>query len=282
MKTVVIITHRYHYHICQIAALTAIKQFAPDKVCFLFDDMQGTQYGWNQMGKKLLNDFKQVCSLSPGATFAMPFSSVQNVQTEPSGWIRQQYVKMNLHKFMPGDEWLVIDGDVIVNQSVDPYNFWYFNPADPLQLHHDFFTRYVLDLKDKVAYFNSKPIEFSSIPLRVLTRKTLQGLEDYIFHLHKKSIREIRDSFTLQQNRSYYLELSEYSLISNYQKFITEDLLPIKELDVHVCKQDEILSNWNFLKDKIAVLDGFDNFPKEWYAQWGVNINEEIWQILYP
>lgn len=277
MKNIAIITHRYHYHICQIATLLAVKQFNPDSVAIFFDDVRGTKFGWDNLGKRLLQDIKKIV---PTYMYALPFSSIPNIQNESNGWIRQQYVKLNLHKVLQGDQWLVIDGDVLINHFIDPWKYCYINPADPLHLHHDLFVRYALDLNDKRVYYKDKPVEFSSVPIRLLTRKTLMGLEEYIHQLHGIDIQSIRNSFTLK-NSSKYLELSEYDLIANYQNFISNDLLPVTPIEIYFEPKENLIANWEFLKNKIAVLHGQDNLPISWYEQFGIKINQEIWDLLY-
>lgn len=281
MKTIVIITHRYHYHISQVAILLVVKNFNPDRIAILFDDVPGTQCGWDKLGLKLVRDIKKIHEFEPGSIFSVPFSSLNGIHNEPEGWIRQQYVKLNLHKLLPDNEWLVIDGDVLINTDIDPWRYCYINPGDELKLHHDWFVRYTLNLGDKRVYYNNNPVEFSSVPIRLLTRKMLEDFEKHIYQLHNTDIKGVRDSFTLKQNRSKYLELSEYDLIGNYQHFISMDSLPLKELEIYFNPKDKLFSNWNFLKDKVAVLHGWDNLPIEWYQQFGVNINQEIWDLLY-
>jgi hypothetical protein len=282
VKTLVIITHRYHYHISQVAILLAFKQFNPDRIAILFDDVPSTQCGWDMLGPTMVVDIKEVYPFAPGSIFSLPFSSLTDVHSEPEGWIRQQYVKLNLHKLLPGDEWLVIDGDVLINTSIDPWNYCYINIGDEFRWHHDWFVRYTLNLGNRRVLYNNNPVEFSSVPIRLLTRKMLENLEKYIYELHNTDIRGVRDSFTLTQNRSDYLELSEYDLIGNYQRFISRDLLPLKSLEIYFEPTNNLFSNWEFLKDKITVLHGHDNFPIQWYEQFGVKINQEIWNLLYP
>ncbi len=281
MKQLVIITHRYHYHICQATLLTALKHFTFDRIAILFDDVVGTQVGWNKLGKTLLSDIKKLVNLPPGVVYSMPFSAINNVHVEASGWIRQQYVKLNLHKILTGDEWLVIDGDVLLNKQIDPYEFCYINPEDNLKPHHDIFTRYVLDLKENRSLFKGKPVEFSSVPIRLLKRSTLEELEKYIFKLHKKNIIEIRNSFTLLENKEFYFELSEYDLIGNFQNFILKDLQPLCELECYYTLNETFVNSWDFLKNHIAVLHGYDNLPIDFYQSLGVNINQDIWNLLY-
>lgn len=281
MKNLVIITHRYHYHICQVAILLAMKHYNFDSVTIMYDDVQGTKVGWQNLGSDLLRDLWSIRSWYRGSLRAMPFSELINVHNESSGWIRQQYIKLNLHKLLPEDSWLVVDGDVLLNYPIDPWSYCYINPSDRFCLHHDWLVRYVLNLEDKRTLFNQNPVEFSSVPIRYLTRKTLQGLEDYIYELHNTNIINVYNSFTLKKNKNYYLELSEYDIIGNYQNFISNDLLPLKELEIYFHPKDDILSNWDMLKNKITVLHGWDDFPAEWYSQFGVEINQEIWNNLY-
>lgn len=258
-----------------------MKKYKPERLSIAFDDVPGTAYGWDHIGRELLLELKIKYNPEPGAITTHPFSVIQEIHTEPNGWIRQQYVKLKLHKFLDGEEWLVIDGDTLINKEIDPWKYWYVNPADVRHLHHDFFVRYALNLKDQRATFNDKPIEFSSVPIRLLTRKTLSGLEKYLYELHGTDIRGIRDSFTLKKDRSWYFELSEYDLIGNYQTFISKDILPLKELGPIFCPTKEFYDNWHNLKTKVAVLHGYDNLPFSWYEQMGIEINQNIWEELY-
>lgn len=281
MRQLVIITHRYHYHICQVAILLAIKQFNPDKIAIFFDDIIGTRNGWQELGKQLLTDMRRMYNFKFGDIYALPFSSLRNVHNEPSGWIRQQYVKLNLHRLLPGDEWLVIDGDVLINHPIDPWNYCYVNLGDPLRPHHDLFVRYALDLDQQRVMHSDIPVEFSGVPIRLLTRKTLEGLEKHIYDLHGTDVQGIRNSFTLRQGIEKYLELSEYDLIGNYQHFVSKDLLPLQNLRIFFHSRFEILEKWDNLKEHITVLHGWDDLPVEWYQQFGITINKEIWDILY-
>ena len=280
-RHVVIITHRYHFHICQVAIDLVMAKYNPQRLSIVFDDVIGTKDGWNYLGRDIAVEIRVKYGLPAGVISLHPFSCVDAIHSEPNGWIRQQYVKLNLHKFLDNDEWLVIDGDTLINKDIDPWAYLYVNPADIRHRHHDFFLRYALDLEDKVAMYNGKPIEFSSVPIRLLNRRTLSGLEKYIYELHGTDVRGIRDSFTLKRNRDRYIELSEYDLIGNYQTFISKDILPLKELGPIFCPAKELYQNWDKLKNEIAVLHGHDNLPLEWYQQMGVNVNQNIWQILY-
>jgi hypothetical protein len=281
VKSIVIITHRYHYHICQVAIQLALKQFNPNSIAILFDDVTGTQAGWDDTGKELTRAVKMRNLRSSTNIFSMAFSALPNIHNESSGWIRQQYVKLNLHKLLSGDEWLVIDGDVLINQPIDPWTYCYINTADKFRSHHDWFTRYTLNLHNQRSFFEGREVEFSSVPIRLLTRKTLEGLEQHVHKLHNTDIRGVRDSFTLKTDRDFYLELSEYDLIANYQYFISNDIQKIKPLEIYFEPAEKLYAKWDFLKNKIAVLHGWDNLPLEWYQKFGIEINQKIWDLLY-
>jgi len=282
MKQIVIITHRHHYHICQVAILLAIKQFNPDKITIVFDEVSGTEQGWLDLGEKLLTDLKKIYNFKPGSIFAIPFSSLSDVPNESYGWIRQQLVKLNLHKILSGDEWLVIDGDTLINYPIDPWKYCYINPGDMLHLHHDFFVRYTLNLGDQRVFYNNNPVEFSSVPIRLLSRSVLESLEKYVYELHGTTVKGIRDSFTLKKDRDKYIELSEFDLICNYQYFITKDLLPLENIPIAYCPKEELITNWENLKNIVTVLHGKDNLPAEWYHQFGITINQNMWDLIYP
>lgn len=280
MRHLVIITYALHYHICQVAIKLAIQRFNPDKVTILVDNPAGTMYGWDNLGSELTYDLKINVGLTNPRIHAISFTALPDIQTEPWGWIRQQYIKLNLHKILPGDEWLVIDGDTLINEDINPYDFVYVNSNDYiLTPQNAFFVRYALDLGNKELLFNNKLIELNG-PIKVLNRKTLEGLENYIYELHGTDVKGIRDSFTLKQNRRFYVELSEYDLIAYYQAFISKDLKPLKHVGFYYHSSGDFVSNWDLLKDKIAILDGKDDIPSEWYAQFGVKINQELWEKL--
>jgi hypothetical protein len=280
MKRIVVITHRYHYHITRVAIKLILKKFNPDEIAILFDDVVGTQRGWGDLGRKLLDDVRKDNNYST-SIFALPFSSLPNVHLEQRGWIRQQYVKLNLHKILKGDEWVVIDGDTLVTVDIDPWKYWYLNLEHNTVPHHDLFIRYVLNLENQQPMFENKPVDFSAFPIRLLTRKTLENLESYIFDLHGTNVQGIRNSFTLKKNKEFYFELSEYGLISNYQHFISKDLLPIKKIEMYVVPNDRLMNEWNVLKNYLAVLHGNDNLSVEWYKMFEIEINREIWNLLY-
>lgn len=281
MKHVVVITYRFHYHITQVAISTIIKQFNPDKITILFDDLPGMRNYWKEIGPRLAALLKSRYQLNISSK---PFSLVPNIHSEISGWIRQQYVKLNLHNIFEDDEWVVVDGDAILNKPIDPWSYQYLNTRESSASsypHHDIFTRYVLNLGDKRPVFQEREVEFSSMPVRLLTRKTLAGLEQYILNLHGANIRQIRDALTLKQNREYYIELSEWDLICNYQTYISKDLLPLKFIDMIEVPADELYKNWSNYQNEFVVLQGYDNLPKEWYESLGVAVDQEIWRILY-
>lgn len=278
MKHVVVISHRYHYHICQVAIDFIRKQYNPDKFTILFDDVKGTKRGWDDAGRQLVRTVAEKYGFKDNYVTAHGFSIVNNVHAEKRGWLRQQYVKLNLHNFLDGDEWLVVDGDTLINAPIDPWKYQYINHGDrdPLPYHYyDFFTRYILDLEDKRPYFDGSPVGFMAMPVNLLTRKTLAGLESYIFDLHGTDIKGVLDSFTLKKDKEKYVELSEYSIIGNYRYFISKDMPEMRYVNLSVEQGHDFVRNWQ--NRDIAVLDGKDNLPIEWYQQMGVTINKDVW-----
>jgi hypothetical protein len=211
---------------------------------------------------------------------SIPFDAVAETINEPRGWIRQQFVKLNLHKILDGNSWTILDGDAILQASLDPQRYTYINPHDSLPVHHRNFTNYVLDLGYKDIEYDGKPISFSAIPFRHVERSTLVSLDYHIRKLHHKTLKEIYDGFS-GPNKHRYMEISELELINHFEHHILGKKLDLKPISCTFTPTDRYVSDWKS-NDDLYVLAGKDDLPREWYAQQGIDINEEIWNQLYP
>lgn len=274
--SLVVITYPYHYHITQLAVINAVKQLGPKNIYILHDTIPNSQRGWGDLGQHIRADLR-----SHGINaMTIPFEAIESTKTQERGWIRQQYVKLNLHKILDGPAWTVLDGDAILKSLLYPTVACYINPHDVLPDTHRFFTNYALDLGFNDVLFEGKPVSFSAIPFRSIKRDTLEQLEKHIHNLHGKTIEQLYDSFTLH-NKTRYLELSEFELLSHFEYQILRkeaNLIPIKARFVPT---DSFIDHWRSDLD-LLVLAGKDNLPRDWYLEQGININDDVWNQLYP
>lgn len=268
----VIVSYPYHYHITQVALRKAQEVLKPDVTTILWDDAVLPEVGYDFFKTNFLNDAEYRAGI-------IPFSAYTPVTTEPVGWIRQQLAKLNVHHYLSGDEWVVMDGDTLVNQFIEPEKFCYVNPGDPPRRWHDWFTDYLLDLDNHIIEIGGRPATSSSVPIKRVQRDILFGLDKRIHKLHGCGLSEVYHSFTLQQNREKYLEISEWEILTYYESLIGR-LLPLLEAAPRFLNADEFVAKHS--QHQIAVLSGRDNLPHEWYNYMGIQVNLDLWNAIYP
>jgi hypothetical protein len=98
------------------------------------------------------------------------------------GWLRQQMVKLNLDRFLPGDLWYVTDGDVICERLIGaneiPYNYQTtHNPLINAQQYT--YIKHMLGIEQKLQ-LNGEVIYTHHVPVRWVTRDDLHGLYRHV------------------------------------------------------------------------------------------------------
>jgi len=274
----IVFTYSEHFHITKLAIKQAKEHLSPSEIIVLYDDLQ--DYRWVRLGDELRNDLLVEYGI---VVSCIPQSAVEITQTQNNGWIRQQYVKLNLHKILPHQSWIVLDGDSIILNKIDPSRYCYINPAAGHPEATRFFCDYALDLDHQTIQFEGMSISFSVGPIKHITRKTLIGIEKRIAELHGTSIDKVFDSFTLKKNQSRYVGFSEFNLIGFYENIISNESLPLSRIRIKVAHREEFISllNQNDLELLVfSVNQGRDDLPRRWYEDQGIKINENIWKSL--
>jgi hypothetical protein len=96
------------------------------------------------------------------------------------GWLRQQLVKLNIDKFLPGDTWYVTDGDVYATKLIEcntiPYHFV---PKHNRQIYNQNcnYIRHILQHDDIYLEVNGRNIFTHHVPYRWILRNVLQELK---------------------------------------------------------------------------------------------------------
>jgi len=274
----IVFTYSEHFHITKLAIKQAKEHLSPSEIIVLYDDLQ--DYRWVRLGDELRNDLLVEYGI---VVSCIPQSAVEITQTQNNGWIKQQYVKLNLHKILPHQSWIVLDGDSIILNKIDPSKYCYINPAAGHPEATRFFCDYALDLDHQTIQFEGMSISFSVGPIKHITRKTLIGIEKRIAELHGTSIDKVFDSFTLKKNRSRYVEFSEFDLIGFYENIISNESLPLSRIRIKVAHREEFISRFNQNDLELLVFaanEGRDDLPRRWYEDQGIKINENIWKSL--
>jgi len=275
----IVFTYSEHFHITKLAIKQAKEHLSPSEIIVLYDDLQ--DYRWVRLGDELRNDLLVEYGI---VVSCIPQSAVEITQTQNNGWIRQQYVKLNLHKILPHQSWIVLDGDSIILNKIDPSKYCYINPAAGYPEADRFFCDYALDLNHQTIQFEGISISFNLGPIKHITRKTLIGIEKRIAELHGTSIDKVFDSFTLKKNQSRYVGFSEFNLIGFYENIISNESLPLSRIGIKVAHREEFISLLNQNDLELLVFQcnnqGRDDLPRRWYEDQGIKINENIWKSL--
>ncbi len=101
----IIFSYPFHFRISQLCEHFA-RQHLPEisEVVYAWDDLAHPGHPGESIlrsiGKKIVR-----------------YSSFNGTVNEPVGWLRQQYVKLQLHHAFDDDAWIIIDGDAILRQT---------------------------------------------------------------------------------------------------------------------------------------------------------------------
>lgn len=238
-----VISYPYHYHITQLTIKHALANV---------DGITDVKIIWDDSS-----------ILSPNNDY-IPFSKIVSIPKYIKGWYAQQIVKLNLHRVI-NDEILIIDGDVIVNQQLNPKEFFYA----PLM-----FEKSNLFSKVK-SILGIDQFDFSCAPFMHVHTDWLHDLHDLNSNINEIYINTARTQWA---NNGFW-PIPEWSLLYH---FITE----VKKINKQVLTfQYELLEKKDFEQSfnslQNFVLNGKDNFTVDFYQKHNITINEILWKQIY-
>lgn len=161
----VLFSYSKHYHIMQLAyrhALTA------------FDNITNVTVIWDDM-----YDNKQ--PTIPFDADVITHSSLDFLAIERHGWLRQQYVKLNLHKLFDDEQWIVLDADVILKTKKSFSNKEIYTDSKDHYEPYFKFIKHAFGI-DK----NNSPSYMTHFAL--FERKVLASIEQFILNKHSKDL----------------------------------------------------------------------------------------------
>lgn len=144
------------------------------------------------------------------------------------GWLRQQLVKLNLDRYLPGEIWYVTDGDVILDRipgaNEIPYNLSETHNELINAQQHTYITHMLGDVGPLL--FNNKQVYTHHVPCRWVTREDLEGLR-----------RHISDRFRNDSNLVHYHLMKQERIIGygptpEHMSMTEWDLLEIWRINV--------------------------------------------------
>lgn len=259
-----------HYHIAQLAIKLA---------CRSYDNIQKVTLVWDDLySKKHLENLKLVKRLESLDFTVIKHSDLFECQTEPNGWVRQQYIKLNIHHLLNDPEWLLLDGDVV------------------LRTHHtarDCYGR-PLFCSEPGSYYRPA-VEFTDYALDVITlqgnsfmtphwlaeRSVLESLDNYILEKHQCNLITLFQRFynTKKLNPRFLPPLTEIEIYGQYATKIMNYHITQKSTLLKCCERVEFLNLWSTTQEDL-VLNGRDNFPAEWWATQDIEYQQDLDQAL--
>ena len=161
----VLFSYPKHYHIMHLAyrhAMTA------------FDNITSVVVVWDD----------RYNNTQPEISFAdevILHSSLDFLSIEKHGWLRQQYVKLNLHKLFDDDQWIVLDADVILKNKKLFNNKEIYTECNDYYEPYFKFIKHAFDI-DK----NNSPSYMAHFAL--FERSVLTSIEEFILNKHGKDL----------------------------------------------------------------------------------------------
>lgn len=275
MTPLIIFTYCQHYHLTKLAILNALDRIQHDHIIVMYDDLFSEQ--WTVLGPMLRADM----SRHGVAIETIPYSKLSLARHIKVGWIRQQMIKLNMHRIYGSDDYILLDGDTMVLQPVDPKIACHINMNDPPNDDSYNFYDHLLRVNGRRVMYKGKSITFSSVPLKYVRSSTLKGLEQLVKELHGKTIYEV---YEIMRSRTHRVSFSEFDIIGTYENIVSKDGLPVTHLDVKYSEKDEFIGLYNNTKEykllTYVITQGKEILPRSWYEQQGISINDEIWSML--
>lgn len=245
-------SYPHHYHISQIAIKHAIKHI-PDitEVAIIWDDTHAVK------PSAPLNEMLQL--QLPCYTY--PWSSIVD-RPNIKGWLGQQIIKLHLDNVIK-NECVILDGDLILNQDVDPKNITY---GSLLPRNHPRYD-HISEMLGLGVY------EYTSCPFMYVKSFWLKKIREF-GSLYSNM--DFIDRFVLAHQTSH--TLTEWALIGTYIFDVLK--LPRRREHFHrrAVKPNSFASEFNQYEN--FVLDGPDDIGVPFLTANGVLIDTQLMRQL--
>lgn len=214
------------------------------------------------------------------------FSDYEHIKNCNVGWWRQQLVKCLIDFYVDGNEWLIVDADIIFNQHINldsiPVNVDRHGQRhlDPISVGNQHYVSYFLGIDQNVIYADGMVASASAVPFRQLNRKLLKNLRYYVeAHINDDFVKHHIDLCNRQEIVGYdptakKMVMSEFELIECYRAYISDQPKPIRSTaSAHTyCLTPSLDQPYRHSSLKDWQL-GYD-----WLQAQGLITNDQYWQ----
>lgn len=262
----VILTYPGHYLLTALTIQSYLKYHQPAKIIVVADDIS------HQAWPTYITDCKQLYK-----TQLIPTSSIpEAVKFSGTGWVRQQIIKLHLDQILDLDNWFFTDGDIVFLHTVNPMDIPYSIPyfGEQTQKQNEYVSELLVSNSVGVTK-NGQQVCVSNPAFRTMERSTLQQLREYIKIKHNQTIAELHQPY-LSSNS---IGVSEWELIENFKQHILGIELNLIKYAPHDISNAN--ADLNFFSHQFLTCYSTDyGFGQDWFAEQGVTVSDEIWQIL--
>lgn len=261
----IIFSYPLHFNIMQLAYRNAIN---------VIDDIDEVVVVWDDLFEKDCNKnivTEQILKVIP-ANKIIFHSDIDLCLDEQLGWLRQQYIKLNLHSIFDGNNWVILDSDVILRQKKTFVNnnklVIYNDPNDYYQPYFDF-IKYVFDI-DK----NNSPSYMTHYAL--FEREVLEHINLWCTTKHGKNIVMLFKEFYRPLKNSTYKEpmtppLSEFEIYGLFCERVLKKPLLTVMYETPNCLPDQFQKIFN--KGIECFYEGKDyELPDDFWCQNNVTL----------
>lgn len=225
--------------------------------------------------------------LGPGYKI-VPVSSISKIRDCVAGWWRQQLIKLTLDRILPGDQWFVVDGDVIFRSRCNVAQ------CVPVTRRYDADSRWskmcvnyvqnLLGTEFGIMHDQTDAVITSPVPFRHLDSNLLCDLRRYVelrfggdfVDLHMRWFDD--QTIVADIDPPDRWVMSEWELIECYRRMVRAEIWPYKDIGSGYQITDELDSAdpaqeifvHSYLRDS--------SIGMHWFHEQGVSIPDLIWQ----
>ena len=242
-----VMSYPKHFHITQLSIKHALKRI-PDitEVAIIWDD--------NHIQKPSMS-LDQVVQLNIPC-YVYPWSDIIPIGDKAHGWLGQQLIKLHLDVVIK-KECIILDGDLIINQNIDPKNITY---ANELPMRHPRYN-HINEILGLGVY------EFATCPFMYVQTSWLKDIRELSkLHSHMDFI----DRFLLASK--YSRTLAEWELIASYIFNVLKLSRKVEYFHRKPVKPNHFVQEYNTVEN--FVLDGPDDIDLKFFK--GNNIFIDI------
>lgn len=253
-----VLSYPKNYHITQVTVKHAVKHI-PDitRVAIIWDDTHGIEPSV---------PLHQVIPKS----ISYKWSALSNViDFEGNHWAGQQLVKLHADLILPEEEFILMDGDLVINQDINPKQVMYSNSIPQTHGRYD----HVAELLGLGVY------DFSTCPFMYYKAQWLKNIRQLCQNnCHMPLDKKLLLAFNKAQSYNNLNWLLEWNVMARYVLDVLKLPKKIEYFHRRSIKGSNFYKFYN--SEENFVCDGQDNIDIQFYKNEGIYIDTALMSKL--